>query len=575
MKPLPVLAAALLLACWIQARADEIPPSPADAIQAFRTAKLPEFTKLVEETLRHELTQAKIDEPGIIRLTALRAFALRMADLRPGSSAESETLEWLVNHPTLGPLLLTAISERDNPARVLSVLAALRTAFGKTIEQFPELTVAICVVWDSTAIGGQTPEQATLAACDIFAHLTQNRRVLRYDPQVLPWQVLLYLVDSRVTPDERRWAINSYRLPQIPGQAYFEIHYDMSAYHSGKWRGGEKFPYTLWNIQKLGGVCKDQAHFTVEVCRAYGIPATVCTGQSGSGEGFHAWVGLLAIVQKTAVFDFQTARYKEAGFWSGTVIDPQTGQQLTDGEAALVAEWCQVKPNRRLLSLALSESLDLVDPTQRIDFCKKSIESSPGNQQAWTALVNECLRPEAPPSIVQEVASVVERFAVGRYDNFAFKIFTTLLNSRKPEEQLAILDRMNKVFPGRPDLLAEIVMIKGDVLRKNAKPVDALKLYIQLLTKSHFYGPLMLDAMDRVDEMLRGAGKMRELLDQYRLVWKQMASPEPSGYAWTTPWFIMGERYAKLLDEAGDKATAANVRLILRAHDQSHWEDSK
>lgn len=575
MKPALLITAALMMACSIRARADTVAPSSADAIQASRNGKMPEFTKVVEDALRRALIEEKVDEPTLVRLAALRAFALRMADVKPASSAESETLEWLVNHPALGPLLLTAISERDNPARVLSVLTALRSAFGKTVEQFPDLTVAICVVWDSTAIEGQTPEQATEAACDIFAHLTQNRRVLRYDPQVLPWQVLLYLVDSRITPEERRWAISSYHLPQIPGRAYFEIHYDMSAYHSGKWSGGDRFPYTLWNIQKFGGVCRDQAHFTAEVCRANGIPATVCTGQSGSGEGFHAWVGLLSAVQKNVAFDFEFARYKEMGYWSGAVIDPQTGQQLTDGEAALAAEWCQVKPGRRLLSLAISESLDLVDPTRRIDFCKKSIESSPGNQQAWTALVNECLRPDAPPSIVQEVASVVERFAVGRYDNFAFKIFTTLLSSRPPEEQLAILDRMNKVFPGRPDLLAGIVMVKGDVLRKNAKPVDALKLYIQLLTKSHFYGPLMLDAMDRVDEMLRGAGRMRELLEQYRLVWKQMASPEPSGYAWTTPWFIMGERYAKLLDEAGDKAAAANVRLILRAHDQSHREEIK
>ena len=69
------------------------------------------------------------------------------------------TLEWLVKQPTLGPLLLTALSPRDNPARVISVLTALRGKFGKVLDQYPELTGATCFVWDSPLREGQTPSR--------------------------------------------------------------------------------------------------------------------------------------------------------------------------------------------------------------------------------------------------------------------------------------------------------------------------------------------------------------------------------------------------------------------------------
>jgi hypothetical protein len=343
----------------------------------------------------------------------------------------------------------------------------------------------------------------------------------------------------------------------------------MDGFYSGQWRGGDRQSYTLPNIQRLGGVCKDQAYFAAETCRAYGIPATVCAGQSGAGEGFHAWVGLLGVARGRARWDFQTARYPEHGFWSGTVIDPQTGQTLTDGEVAMSAEWCAVAPAKRLASLALARSLDLVEPGRRVAVCKAALEASPGNQEAWAALVDECSKPQTPPETVQQVAGVIRRFAVGRYDDFAFKSFMTLIGAQKPEEQPAALDQVSRLFPDRPDLLAELALRKGDALRDASRPVDALRLYEGVLETALHYGPLALEAMARVDGMLRPAGKTRELIEHYRVAWTHMTVPEASGYVATTPWYIMGDRYARALEEAGDAAGAQDVRRQIEARDRS------
>jgi hypothetical protein len=543
-------------------------PTPDDALKAYDDGRLAAFAADVEGQLRRELSQNQPRNETVVRLATLRAFAGRLAAVKP-AAADEATLRWLIKQPALGPLLLTALSPRDNPARVLSVLTALRAKYGKAVETFPELAVAACVVWDSPARENQTPAQATQAACDVFGHLTQNRQALRYDPKALPWPVLIYLVDSRVTPAERRWALNTYRLPRDPGTAYFQIRYDMGAYFSGQWKGGGAENYTLPKIMELGGVCKDQAYFTAEVCRAYGVPAVVCTGQSGAGEGFHAWVGIYKIVQRRAVFDFQTARYPEHGFWSGTVIDPQTGDKFADSEVSMVAEWGAVTPAKRLFSNALTQSLDLLDSKARVKVCKAALEASPGNARAWMALVNECTNPQTPAATVGEVTGVIERFAVGRYDDFAFKALTTFVGVRPPEEQFAAIDRLAKLFPSRPDLLADLALRKGDALRDSGRPVDALRLYQGVLEEALHYGPLSLEAIGRIDAMLRGAGRTRELAEHYRIAWTHMKTPESSGYIATTPWYIMGDHFAKVLEEMGDTPGAARVRETLRSHDRS------
>ena len=120
---------------------------------------------------------------------------------------------------------------------------------------------------------------------------------------------------------------------------------------------------------------------------------------------------------------------------------------------------------------------------------------------------------------------------------------------------------------------AALLWRKGDALQKLSKPVDALRLYEQVLKASLQYGPIALDAIARVDALLRPAGKMRDLAEHYRVAWTRMTVPEASGYAWTTPWYIMGDRYAKLLEETGDHPGANKVRQSIRAHDLSHRDE--
>src|SRR4051794_25024477 len=193
MTRLVLTSLTLLFACAALRAADVVKPastlSADDALRAYKTGGLAVFARQVEDALREELGQKKLRDEPLIRLAALRAFANRAAVAKLATPEDSATLEWVVKQPVLGPLLLTALSPRDNPARVIAVLTALRARFGKVLEQYPDLTVATCVVWDSPSREGQTPEQATAATCAVFGHFVQNRAALRVDPKLLPWPV--------------------------------------------------------------------------------------------------------------------------------------------------------------------------------------------------------------------------------------------------------------------------------------------------------------------------------------------------------------------------------------------------
>src|SRR2546421_9744083 len=120
--------------------------SPDDALTAAADNTLPAFAKQVEDSLRRELTQKTLDNQAVIRLASLRVFARRLAAVKPATPEDAKTLEWLVKHPTLGPLLLTALSPRANPAPLLSAPPALPRTLRRTLDQFPALTLHTCVV---------------------------------------------------------------------------------------------------------------------------------------------------------------------------------------------------------------------------------------------------------------------------------------------------------------------------------------------------------------------------------------------------------------------------------------------
>src|SRR5687767_7586006 len=185
------------------------------------------------------------------------------------------------------------------------------------------------------------------------------------------------------------WALHTYGNRRGGmGRIYFEVPYETIDYvHDGEARlasGRTGLAYTLANIPSHGGVCLDQAYFAANVTRAVGIPAAICSGQSGTGRGIHAWVGYL---QKSgrggASWNFSEGRYADALFWSGDVIDPQGGPPLKDAEVCLTAELTTTSIEQRLASAALCKARDLLGEDRVAATFMRAIDLSPGNRLAW------------------------------------------------------------------------------------------------------------------------------------------------------------------------------------------------
>lgn len=526
------------------------------------------------ERVRPMLAGVSAREPadlsGIVEPAALRAWAGHLGRIgRPLNEAEVEALRQIGAHRSLRVMLGLALTEQDDPAGVLAVVGQVAASRAGALADFPDLVTALAVVWDSPSAADQSPEARLAAAEAVLDHLLTRRQRLRQDVADLPWPLAVFVVNSSVSGEERQWALEEYRLPVEPGRAFFDVRYDKEAYRTGAFAGGATEPYTLANIRRLGGVCKDQAHFAAEVLRAHGIPAAVCVGKTARGGGFHAWVGLVRRDGGAWRWDFESGRYSSMGFWSGQVTDPQSGRLLDDRAVAMRAEWGRAEVADREVSLALTACLDLVEPEGRLPLLGRAIRHAPANRRAWDLLADQCGGPDASTAQRREVAEVVSRFAMGRYDDFAFDMFVRLAGAYPVREQVAVLDRTGRLFPGRPDLQAELELHKADALAGAGRLDRAVAHYRRILPGYVDFPPLMLAAMERVDGLLGEGGREADRLRLFAAAFAKLKPPDRSAFAHLTPWFLIGQRYAQLLAEEGKVRAAEKVRAALEARQAS------
>ena len=71
--------------------------------------------------------------------------------------------------------------------------------------------------------------------------------------------------------------------------------------------------------------------------------------------------------------------------------------------------------------------------------------------------------------------------------------------------------------------------------------------------------------MGRANEVLRKLKDGQRLLSIYDQVWNKVPKPQKSAFVSDTPYYIIGQQYATLLDEAGNKDKAESVRAKLES----------
>lgn len=507
---------------------------------------------------------AHLDGPRIVSIASCRQFVRFFSGIRTPTHEQRETLAWLAEQPHLMPVLMSAVSSTDSPRRVLDLVAMLRAATYDQLDDWPDLATALIVVWDkspATDGTGFQPKFAPDRPVRLFSYFTDPRTPVRFDLHKLAWQLDVYIVDLKVTEDEMHWATQKYLNNYSIASAYFDITYDDRAFFNGDPKKISTHDYTLQNLLQYGGVCVEQAYYAEQVAKSLGIPACMC-GSAGGGAGGvgHAWLGIVENSNHFFAWDFDQGRYTDDLYWSADIPDPQTHEKLTDADVGLLTDLQKVDSDTRLLSAALLRLTDLVPGRQRFDIAMREIEVCPGNRPAWLSLAEMGADNRLTPAQTEQLGAAIDRYLLQTYPDFALQVMIRTVSSQTPLTEVDTLDRIGQLFPSRPDLRARVRLAQADLLVNQHRDDDAFRALTDILATDMNAGAIILQAMDRIDKLMRAHDNLPGLARLYSQTWPRMPAPDKSSYVYSTPYYVVGKVYLKLLEDLGDQSDAQNVR---------------
>jgi hypothetical protein len=166
-------------------------------------------------------------------------------------------------------------------------------------------------------------------------------------------------------------------------------------------------------------------------------------------------------------------------------------------------------------------------------------------------------------SDLNEIIPLLEKFIAPRYPAYALEALRDLVSWRGNREQLDALRAASSMFAGSPQMRMRIQLYLGDLMADAGRDRDALAAYGLLLDNIRDAGPVGIDAMERVDRILREKNALGTLVDTYATVWSKLAAPSNANNIQGTTFFQLGTRYADVLEETGDRNKASQIRLRL------------
>lgn len=574
-----IASVAIGLACSAAAPKpnEAVPPLPPELIEQISKAipggKLKDSTPAVEQAIQPILAEATLQKPErLIPLVALREFTRYFGRLPKPTTTDVATMQWLLTKPKLLETLMLAVSDRDTPDKVLPLLTSLRQDQGDKLEEFPDLTAAMCVVWDQPFTQARSILRAVESKTANFQqprtlmrYYINARAQLRFNPQQLPWQLAAYMVDNVADAQDIEFAAGKYGGRAKIGSVFFDVVYDTEMLEGTSLGRMNDKSYSLANIFKEGGICGDQAYYAAQVSRSVGVPAIICTGINANEGTGHAWVGFLSARGTDAIWDFEEGRYPENRYWRGNAIDPQTRDRITDGDISMLADLMPTPARDRMSSTALVKVSDMVSASQQPANLMQAVNLSPGNRPAWRQLAQLAAQQKLSQKELTSFGAAVSKYAVKDFPDFAFSLLKVANSGRATDQQIKALQEMEQMFNSRPDLQAEVYLTLGDLYRTTKRPNNAYMAYSHVLDRFSNVSPIVMEAMDRIDGLMREMKALRELAGVYGDVWRRMPQPDATVAVRGTPFYRLGQRYETLLLDLGDNANAQNVRSRLDA----------
>ncbi|MBN2475343.1 MAG: hypothetical protein JXB62_12085 [Pirellulales bacterium] len=486
--------------------------------------------------------------PTLRRIFAERFEQQQRDSIRLGLGADAEAMaEWFDAHTEIQEELYTAIRpDRDDVGGALAVFNELRKRFPDQLETYAELAMATAVTWDRPDQGvydyarhqrrtKSTIPGGLLGSVENFAYLAGGHQSLQMRAQFLPWEFLIHVVNHPTPQQERQWAMQNYGSDAkivMYGKCYQDVPYDermLDSQGATTALGGK--PYTLENIRRFGGVCAMQADFAARVGKSIGLPAAYVGGESRFGE-LHAWVmwvELQNVTRNSIQFSLQShGRYRLDQYYVGNLVDPQTGEKISDRQLELRLHTVGMSPRAKrhaaLIMKAfpmLRDSLDM-DVAEQLGFLNNVINRCPGNEDAWSAIAqmsrNGTVTKKHDRAMMVALEKLFQTFAA--FPDFTWEVFDDLVAYQDVRKQRArLFGRLVLLYEqaGRPDLACKARLRYTEYLvedKQYAEAVDGLGLTIMQFPEEGRYVPQMLDKLEEICRLAAGQGN--DLLDFYQ-----------------------------------------------------------
>ena len=465
-------------------------------------------------------------------------------------------IDWLLANRELTEKLLLSFVQRDDPARAFAIVYELVKLSPDVARQFSDLTVTFAVVWDRYPEDPRALRQA-------FGYCVGNNKKMQFDLRTVPPEVAKYIIDSQRPMDERDWALKNYAGTTDMGKLYDKIwqgKYDYDALLRGSAKKVDIVGDTLPNILKYGGVCHEAAIFASEVGKAIGVPSVYIHGVTQGGMG-HAWVGYLRKKDKAYAWDFETGRLSDESTASGSVMEPQAGVEASEHELDYALAVLRYREDvRRSARIWCDVAKVLLDEGMK-DRAKaamyKSLNTCVYDKIQWTTFAQVAKETDVSTEVIlADIGKFCDNLK--DYPNLAVGAFACLVEAVDPQKKalrLKVYEYMAKRYADDPEAFGRIRLLHGRYLESMGDEDAAVEIYADAAAKVLKSKKVMLDLLDNAARVLIKKQALEGAVKLHAEALQRVGEPRRGTAAtFTTTWFQIGVRLAKLRQLGGDRA---------------------
>ena len=494
--------------------------------------------------------------------------------ITPLSPEELAKLEaWFKAQPDFRERLLLALDPfDDNMPEAARVALTLREKFPKESDSLSNLVIAFAVVWDNPGVVQrimiqcvpelykQRPEPAPYL--DSFGWYAKHQEALCSWFRTTPWRLLVYVAAEGVALDERDWIQKKYKFAANLGTAYSEVPYD-----NGKVSGPGRMagqPYTLENLLKMGGVCRDQAYYARSVCRAFGLPAYMAVGVGNAGLG-HAWVGW--VVRDAQGFHLLShGRYAFDKYFTAEIVDPTSGKGILD---YLVGIEAKALSNEKTYDEAdlhyriWREIGTQLEPAARTKLLVEALKRNPYHREAWLAIGEATASGEFPAGS----ADKQWQYLMASFKEFPDFTFTMAQSFSKmfktAAEKYRFYEATAKLFGDikRQDLVAKLRLQEIEMCETEQRKDLAAQVAVAGMQECAGEGAQGAALAKKAVELMREQKQTAAVVAPLKAA---LAKTPQKRMDFANPhWVVMAKLLADLYTEIGDAKSAAALQAQL------------